>query len=90
MGFLLKDMGKVLTASYAHNIDAATVAGAEVSRRLDEKEVTTFTLGCVRMSMPAAARRLQRSTDSLATPACDDCGFACTVLSERQGVQQQA
>jgi hypothetical protein len=48
MGLLLKDMGKVVSASYAHNIDAATVAGAEVSRRLDEKEITTFTLGCAR------------------------------------------
>ena len=46
MGVLLKDMGKVVTASYAHNVDAATVAGAEISRRLDDKEVTTFTLGC--------------------------------------------
>ena len=36
----------MLTASYAHNIDAATSAGAEVSKRLDEKEITTITLGC--------------------------------------------
>ena len=46
VGVLLKDMGKVVTASYAHNVDAATVAGAEISRRLDDKDVTTFTLGC--------------------------------------------
>lgn len=52
MGVLLKDMGKVVTASYAHNVDAATVAGAEISRRLDDKEVTTFTLGCAHGSKP--------------------------------------
>ncbi|EIE23531.1 voltage-dependent anion-selective channel protein [Coccomyxa subellipsoidea C-169] len=45
VGVLLKDMGKVMTVSYAHNVDATTAAGAEVSKRLDEKEFTTFTLG---------------------------------------------
>lgn len=50
IGVLLKDMGKVMTVSYAHNVDATTAAGAEVSKRLDEKEWTTFTLGCASIS----------------------------------------
>lgn len=40
-------MGKVLSVSYAHNVDATTAAGAEVSKRLDDKDAAAFTLGCV-------------------------------------------
>ncbi len=47
IGVLLKDMGKVLSVSYAHNVDATTAAGAEVSKRLDDKDAAAFTLGCV-------------------------------------------
>ena len=56
---LLKDLGKVVTASYAHNVDASTVAGAEISRRLDDKEVTTFTLGCASLTLTLTLRCLR-------------------------------
>lgn len=46
MGALLKDMGNTLTVAYAHNVDASLSAGAEISKRLNEKEGTSFTLGC--------------------------------------------
>lgn len=49
IGVLLKDMGKAVTVSYAHNVDATTAAGAEVTKRLDDKDATTFTLGCAPM-----------------------------------------
>ena len=45
MGALLKDMGNTLTVAYAHNVDASLSAGAEISKRLNEKEGTSFTLG---------------------------------------------
>ncbi len=49
IGVLLKDMGKAVTVSYAHNVDATTAAGAEVTKRLDDKDTTSFTLGCAPM-----------------------------------------
>jgi len=45
VGALLKDMGNTLTVAYAHNVDASLSAGAEISKRLNEKEGTSFTLG---------------------------------------------
>ena len=48
VGVLLKDLGKVLTVSYAHNIDPTSSVGAEVTKKLEEKEATVFALGCVR------------------------------------------
>ena len=46
VGVLLKDLGKVLTVSYAHNIDPTSSVGAEVTKKLEEKEATVFALGC--------------------------------------------
>ena len=46
VGAVLKDMGNTLTVAYAHNVDASLSAGAEISKRLNEKEGTSFTLGC--------------------------------------------
>ena len=34
VGVLLKDLGKVLTVSYAHNIDPTSSVGAEVTKKL--------------------------------------------------------
>lgn len=48
VGVLLKDMGKVLSVSYAHNIDPTSSVGAEVTKKLEEKEATVFALGCAR------------------------------------------
>jgi cellulase/cellobiase CelA1 len=44
-GLLLKDLGKTLTVSYAHNVDATLAAGAEVSKRLEDNGPTTFVFG---------------------------------------------
>lgn len=41
---LLTDAGKTVKLGYAHNVDAATVAGAEVTRSLESDE-TVFALG---------------------------------------------
>ena len=43
-GVLLKD-NKTLTVAYAHNVDATLAAGAEITKQLEEKEGTSFTLG---------------------------------------------
>ena len=51
VGVLLKDLGKVLTVSYAHNIDPTSSVGAEVTKKLEEKEATVFALGCVSQGM---------------------------------------
>ena len=48
VGVLLKDLGKVLTVSYAHNIDPTSSVGAEVTKKLEEKEATVFALGYAR------------------------------------------
>jgi voltage-dependent anion channel protein 2 len=42
---LLTDMGRSLKLGYAHNLDARTVAGAEVTRSLDGSAETAFALG---------------------------------------------
>jgi hypothetical protein len=57
VGVLLKDMGKVLNVSYAHNIDPTSSVGAEVTKKLEEKEATVFALG----RAPAAAGGSSRS-----------------------------
>lgn len=44
LGVLLKDTN-VVTVGYAHNVDATLAAGAEVTKHLNEKEGTSFTLG---------------------------------------------
>ena len=52
VGVLLKDLGKVLTVSYAHNIDPTSSVGAEVTKKLEEKEATVFALGCPPVADP--------------------------------------
>ena len=42
---LLTDLGRALKLGYAHNIDARTVAGAEVTKALDGSAETGFALG---------------------------------------------
>lgn len=42
---VLRDLGNTVTVAYAHNVDASLTAGAEISKRLNEKEGTSFTLG---------------------------------------------
>jgi len=42
---LLTDLGRALKLGYAHNIDARTVAGAEVTKALDGGAETGFALG---------------------------------------------
>ena len=44
LGVLLKDTN-VVTVGYAHNVDATLAAGAEMTKHLNEKEGTSFTLG---------------------------------------------
>lgn len=42
---VLLDLGKTVKLGYAHNVDAATVAGAEVTRALDGGAETVFAVG---------------------------------------------
>lgn len=42
---VLLDLGQTLKLGYAHNVDAATVAGAEVTRALDGGAETVFAVG---------------------------------------------
>ncbi|KAK9828428.1 hypothetical protein WJX81_007295 [Elliptochloris bilobata] len=66
VGVLLKDLGKVLTVSYAHNIDPTSSVGAEVTKKLEEKEATVFALGY--------AKRLD--SGALAKARLDNTGIA--------------